>query len=263
VTTIVTSRLAALACLAIFGGPGAAAASAQAAAPDPNAWTVEYTIAGGFAGFVHSITVQHTGDLEAIDSRLRYHARSRASEDLMTRIRAALGKLVEPRPPRTYPDLPYATLLVTRNGHHYAFADQGDLVNRLEEAFGSAVSGAVQGTWWQSGWKLCKPAATLTRDDVDVPIETLELRKDGTFHLTWGKGIRGGHPASTEDGTWRLDRRIAAFHIAPTDSVLLRDLKPDGWFSINENTLTLRDVWFGTVQAAHAPDICELTFTRK
>ena len=45
--------------------------------------------------------------------------------------------------------------------------------------------------------------------------------------------------------------------------VTLRDFSGEGRFRITGAELTLTNIWLGTRQAAHKPDICELTFTKQ
>lgn len=49
----------------------------------------------------------------------------------------------------------------------------------------------IVGSWRESGWKLCRPAAQLTAADMDAPIDDLTFRDDGTFSVTWRGG--GAH----------------------------------------------------------------------
>jgi hypothetical protein len=259
--------IAAVGFLALFGVCAAVRVWAQAEPPRPGAWTLEYSISGGFAPFLHRVTVRDSGELEGVESRFGYpgyHVKDRAPEALMARIRAALADLREPTHERSHKaDFPTTTLVVSRGGHEYALAHPGDLVRRLDAAFDAAIASSVAGTWWESGWKLCSPAAQLTADDVDLPIHTLELRADGTLAATWA-GLKTARQTLHYEGTWRIDRRVSGFHMNPAPGASVpSDVKPDGQFGIDQNTLTLRNVWFGTVQAPHTPDICELTFTRK
>jgi len=56
------------------------------------------------------------------------------------------------------------------------------------------------GTWRESAWKLCHPAAQLTAADYDMPLDNVTFQPDGTFTLTWrGGGARAdGHPSITD-----------------------------------------------------------------
>lgn len=128
---------------------------------------------------------------------------------------------------------------------------------------------SLSGSWWESGWKLCTPAAQLTAADVDPPIEDLTFREDGTFSVTWRGG--GAHTGdiphvfipdysghyTTDADAHRIAMRIDNGLFVP------RDFRGDGTYAIEGNALTLVHVWFGTKQARHPPDICELTFTRR
>jgi hypothetical protein len=127
----------------------------------------------------------------------------------------------------------------------------------------------IVGSWWQSGWKLCKPAAQLSAADVDVPIDELVIRADGTFSVTWRGG--GAHTGdiphvfipdytghyTIESAAGRIRMRIDNGLFVP------RDFSGSGTYIVKGSELTLTGVWFGTRQAPQRPDICELTFTRK
>jgi hypothetical protein len=254
-----------MACVALLAMRGAVGTSAQwPAMPDTDAWTLQYHVSGGFMGRAYAVTLRHDGTFVAYDSWRRYKVQGVASDDLMEHARAALLTLHESTGGRsTRADVPTSSLVVMHNGRAYAVANPGELVSDLKAAFDAAVQTAVTGTWSQAGWKLCTPAAQLTRADVDVPIDTLDLRPDGTFVVIWTAASSRERTALHYDGTWRIDIRAATFHIDPTPGLQVpRDVRGDGRFGIFDDRLTLTNVWFGTRRPAHTPDVCELSFAR-
>ena len=128
---------------------------------------------------------------------------------------------------------------------------------------------ALVGSWRESGWKLCKPAEQLTASDVDTPIDDLVFRTNGTFSVTW----RGGGAQTTDiphvsvpdySGHYTLDPAAHRIVMRIDNGLFVPgDFVGDGSYAIDARTLTFTHVWFGTKQAPHRPDVCELTFTRK
>jgi hypothetical protein len=104
---------------------------------------------------------------------------------------------------------------------------------------------------------------------IDVPIEELALRADGTFSVTW----RGGGARTTQvppvilpdhSGSYTITPERGALHVTlPPGVTPPRDFNGDGSFQIAQDTLTLKNVWLGTRVAPQRPDICELAFDRK
>lgn len=136
-------------------------------------------------------------------------------------------------------------------------------------AAGPQASASLVGSWRESGWTLCKPAAQMTASDMGAPIDDLTFRNDGTFSVTW----RGGGAHTTDvphvvipdysghyalgSPAGRIALRIDNGLFVPTDFV------GEGTYTLNGDTLVVTHVWFGTKQAPRRPDICELTFARK
>ena len=129
----------------------------------------------------------------------------------------------------------------------------------------------VVGSWQQTAWKLCKPVAQLAATDVDPPIDDLVFRPDGTFGVMW----RGGGAQTADiphvfvavpdyNGHYSIDAAAHRVRMRVDNGLFVpRDFSGDGTYSVSGDQLVLTGVWFGTKQATHKPDICELTFTRK
>lgn len=152
-----------------------------------------------------------------------------------------------------------ALVVVTAPIHLFA-ADRADQAPAAQ---------AIVGTWWQSAWKLCKPVPQMEPDDVDPPIESLEFKADGTFSVTWrGGGTHTGDiphvfiPDYT--GRYTIDAAAGRIRMQIVNGLFVpNDFAGNGAYAISGNTLTFTGVWFGTRQAKHRPDICELTFTKR
>jgi hypothetical protein len=131
------------------------------------------------------------------------------------------------------------------------------------------VRHALLGRWRQTGWKLCTPAAQLTADYYDLPIEELSFRPDGAFTVTWRGG--GAHTGDIfhvfiPDYQGRYDVVAAQAYLSlkfERGIVNPRDFAGKGHFTITATELTLQDIWRGTRQAPKKPNICELTFARE
>ena len=244
-------------------------AAAQSPPRDLKEWNIDYVIGGGFAGIDRHLTVASDGVIVVAD---RFGAaervEGRAPREFVTKIAAFLKVARDAKPPKS-PPMPGAWLTVRRGGREYSLEMTPEIVAVLREAMDTAVKQAVLGTWWESAWKLCKPAAQLAPSDVDLPIETLVFEADGSFSVTWRNGgahttgiphvfvpdYRGRYNISPESGSIEMHFENGMF--VPSD------FSGRGSLRINMNQLTLRKVWFGTKQAKKRPDICELTFTRK
>jgi len=127
----------------------------------------------------------------------------------------------------------------------------------------------IAGSWWQSGWKLCKPVAQLSAEEIDPSIENLEFRPDGTFAVTWQGG--GAHTEGVPHvfipdytGRYTIDAAARRIRMQIVNGLFVpNDFSGTGTYAISGNALTLTGVWFGTRRATHKPDICELTFTKR
>jgi hypothetical protein len=136
-------------------------------------------------------------------------------------------------------------------------------------AGGSQPRSAIVGSWRESGWELCTPVAQLTAADMDAPIDDLTFRDEGTFSVTWRGG--GAHTGDVPhvfipdySGHYAIDAVGGRITMRIDNGLFVpRDFAGDGTYALEGNALTLTHVWFGTKQAAHRPDICELTFARK
>jgi len=117
------------------------------------------------------------------------------------------------------------------------------------------------GTWYQSGWALCKPAAKLPRLAVGKMINELRFAADDTFSVTWQpfEGYKDYW------GTYRYDlaRKTIELRIEG------RNYSPEhfngkGNFRLDSDDthLTLSGVRLGTKDATTQMEICEWTFTR-
>ncbi len=182
----------------------------------------------------------------------------------MSRVREALRSASRTSRQPGGPDMIHDELVLTTGGVAVPIADTGRIVEQLKAAFDEAIEQSVRGTWRQSGWKPCAPVAQLGRFDIDPPIETLELGAGGAMSVTWTPGLRPGHPPPHYAGTWRVEPRTGAMHIVPVPGIQVPpDVDGDGSFAIDQDTLTLSGVWFGTQQPPRRTDICVLMFTRK
>jgi hypothetical protein len=139
------------------------------------------------------------------------------------------------------------------------------------DAQAAQATSPLVGSWRESAWKLCTPAAQLTADDVDTPIDDLQIHPDGTFSVMWQGG--GAHtadiphvfvPVPDYTGDYTLDPAAHRIRMRADYGLFMPpDFAGNGGYRISGNELTLTGIWLGTRQAKHKPDICELTFTRK
>ncbi len=234
-------------------------------------WQLEYGIAGGVTFNVHALTISRNGELKASDTRLGDDVTGQASGELLAAAAAFLKTAREAKKTVPVPDGIEAALVLTSRGQKYDLQLTRDLRARLEVAWDAAVSGALIGSWRQSGWKLCTPAAQLSRSDMDTPIDDLTFRPDGTFGLMWrGGGAHTGDiphvPVAYPDynGDYTTMPSTGSIRMRSTSPLVrLRDFSGDGRFRVNGTELTLMNIWLGTRDAPKKPDICELTFTRK
>jgi hypothetical protein len=207
------------------------------------------------------MTVARTGAVVVEDKIGGERLVGRAPDDLIARIADFLRVARAEKPPaparRPIPDAMSRSLSVTTGGRDYRVELTPEIVDLMDHVMDVAGKQAVLGTWRQSGWKLCKPAARLAPSDVAAPIEALVLKADGTYSVTWkdGGASSGRYDIFPDSGDIRM--RIDNGGVVPPD------FSGQGSFRINPNELTLRNIWFGTRQATRKPDICELTFAKK
>jgi hypothetical protein len=134
---------------------------------------------------------------------------------------------------------------------------------------GDAAVKTIEGHWKQSGWKACDEQANLRADALDVPLDDLVFRADGTFSATWqgsGASKKGDPAVRLEDlrGTFTLDAPAGAIHLRLAAGMSApKDFDGDGTFAVAKDQLMLKSVWLGTKSAPARPPICELTFTKK
>jgi hypothetical protein len=129
------------------------------------------------------------------------------------------------------------------------------------------------GTWWESEWRLCHPAAQLTAEPMDEPIASLVFQNDGHFSVTWrGGGARAyGDPSGKTPHVAVPDYSGRYVTFPDYGGITLtfergiytpRDFSGEGSFQITDDKLVLKRVWLGTYKAKQKPDICEITFRR-
>lgn len=255
----------------LFVCAAAVAISAQELPRDFGNWRVTYTVDGGIAGHHHAVSVSRDGQLTVEDNGLGDTIAAGASQAQLTKLGALLStaKPARKEKPKPFPDMVFTSLSVTSGGRTYELDPAEDLVAALENAANSAVADAVIGSWQQAGWALCKPAAQLTADDYDTPIDALEMRKDGTFEITWAAG--GAHTSGPPhvlvpdvSGHYKVYPQYGTMEFTMENGLVHpRDVSGRGSFRLRGGQLTLSGVWFGTRTARHKPDICELTFARR
>jgi hypothetical protein len=234
-------------------------------------WTLEYGMSGGIAGIIRHITVTGDGAV-TVEDRVGGLV-GRVPDDLITRLAGFLKVARDEKPPamnrRPIPDAMSQWLSVKTGGRDYRLEVTPEIAALIDDIVDRAGKQAVVGTWWQSGWKLCTPASKLAASDMAAPIETLVLKADGTFSVIWKNGgarptgiphvaipdYSGRYGLFPESGSVRM-RIDSGISVPP-------DFSGQGSFRVTTNQLTFRNVWFGTKQATHKPDICELTFTRQ
>jgi hypothetical protein len=234
-------------------------------------WQLDYSVSGGLSFSAHALTVSRSGELRAVDTRLGDDVRARASQDVLKDITRFLSDARPARSTSPQPDAISAALVLKAGGRQYELALNETIQSRLDAAWDKAVAEALVGSWRESGWTLCRPAAVLTAADMDTPIDDLTFQRDGRFTLVW----RGGGPETADiphvhvdvpdyTGTYAVTPTTGAMKMHSTSPLVsLRDFSGDGQFQIKGTELTLTRIWLGTRTAARKPDICALAFTRK
>lgn len=160
-------------------------ASGEAIPRDLDAWQVEFTIAGTIQGLAERLTLDQSGNLIAgsLPGRAGSRVEGRASPELLATVKAwlqdARPEKADKGPP--IPDGLLLTAVLQSGGQQYRLDMPADLFQPLQTAYEATVRHALLGRWRQTGWKLCTPAAQLTADDYDLPIEELSFRPDGAF----------------------------------------------------------------------------------
>jgi len=249
------------------------AASGDSIPRDLDVWQVDFTIAGTIRGLAEGLTLDQSGNLIAggLPGRTGSRVEGRASPELLATVRAWLQ---DARPEKADNGPPIAdglllTAVLRSGGQQYRLDMPTDLFQPLQAAYEATVKHALLGRWRETGWKLCTPAAQLTADDYDLPIDELSFRSDGAFTVTWrGGGAHTGDIPHLFIPDYEGRYEVAAAHgylslKFERGIVNPRDFAGNGHFTVTATELTLHDIWLGTRQAPKKPDICELTFARE
>lgn len=245
--------------------------SAQTLPRDLKTWTLEYTAGGGIRARGMSLKLTQDGALN-VSNISESNVRAHAPAELMTRIREFLKVAHQSRPTMPGPDQSYDELILTSAGVKYELAPES-VRDLLSQTIDTVMNKEILGTWWESEWKLCQPAAQLTANQMDAPIESLVFQNDGHFSVTWrGGGARAYADPSGKTPHVSVPDYSGRYVISPDDGGIRmtfesgvhtpRDFSGDGGFQITEDKLVLSRVWLGTHSAKQKPDICEMTFKR-
>jgi hypothetical protein len=228
---------------------------------------MDLVVVGGIAGITRHLTLTQSGAITVADGPMGYDVVGQASPELlgqMTRLlRTARRAKKSTDPP--IPDAASASLSV-RTDHWTYEIDSPEIDSLLQAAADRAVMHAVVGAWREASWALCHPAPTA---DIDLPIDELVFRPDSSFSVTW----RGGGARTTGVPHVRVPDYSGRYTFTPATgaidlhtvggSFIPRDFAGTGHLSIKRDTLTLHNVWLGTRQALHKPDVCHLIFARQ
>ena len=245
-------------------------ASAQAVPRDLKTWTLEYSVDGGMTPFHRAVTLTQSGELSVsnFNDRITGHA----SPELMAKITDFLKAAKKARPCTPGPDQRSSSLTLTSPGLTLELEASDAISELLFQTMNATTKKALIGSWWESEWKLCHPAARLTAEQMDPPIQILAFRDDGRFSVTWQGGGAESPGRPGEPFIWLPDYS-GSYSIFPDENRIQlvfengvhspRDFAGDGNFIIDDNKLVLRKLWLGTYSAKQKPDICEMTFTRK
>ncbi len=241
-------------------------AGAQTLPRDLKTWTLEYSVSGGLAGIHRKATLTQSGELTAENRGSR--AAGRASNELMAKVsewlKVARPAKQKPGPP--VPDAMYSSTTISSGEQKYSVELPAEIARDLNAASMKQMQTALLGHWRQSAWKLCTPVTQMDASQIDPPIDDLELRKDGTFSVTW----RGGGAHTTDIPHTFIPDYSGTFSFSPDTAHLSmkrqggifdpKDFVGEGTITIQPGQLILQRIWFGTRQAKQKPDICELTF---
>jgi hypothetical protein len=247
-------------------------ADAQSLPKELKEWTLEYGLSGGIAGIMRHVSVSQDGAVGVDDKAGDTHLTGRAPDDLIAKIAVTLKTARDLKPSTArrapMPDQMDGWLSITTGGREYPLEVTSVIVDLMEEAANIAEKKAVVGTWGQTGWKLCKPAAQLAPSGTDPPVDALVFKPDGTFSVTW----RGGGAHTTGVPHVDIPDYQGRYEVSPkSGSIQMRiegglfvpaDFSGQGSFRLSANQLTLRNVWLGTRRATQKPDVCELTFSK-
>ena len=242
---------------------------AQAVPRGLKTWTLEYSIDGGITTFHRAITLTKSGDLTVayFEHRLTGHA----SPELMRKVEEFLEVAHEARPHRRNPDERVVSLTLTSPGATLKLEAPDPIAELLLDTMTATTTKALIGSWWESEWKLCHPAAQMTAQQMDPPVQSLVFRKDGRFSLTWRGGGAESPGRAGEQFIWVPDYSgrystsldATSIHLTFENGIHPpRDFDGDGDFEIGDNELVLRNLWLGTYKSEEKTDICEMTFKR-
>ena len=252
-------------------------ATGQAPPRDLKAWTVEYGLTGGIAGLNRHLRITQAGELNvsANSEELGSHITTHASGELMARIAGFLNVAQKARPASRgpTPDALNTSLALISGGSKYELEVPDNVGKLLDDTIEATLKNALAGTWRESEWKLCHPAAQLTAEQMDPPIESLVFQDDGKFSVMWrGGGTRVYGDPSGKTPHVAVPDYSGRYVIQPDHSRIQmsfesgiyspRDFSGEGFFQVNEDKLVLKNVWLGTYNAKQKPDICEITFAR-
>ena len=232
-------------------------------------WTLEYTAGGGNRPRGMSLKLTQASELD-ISNIAESNLRTRATSELMTKVQDFLKVAHQVRPTMPGPDEPYDELILTSAGAKYELAPE-NVRDLLSQTINVAMNKELLGTWWESEWKLCEPAAQLTVEQMDTPIERLVFQDGGRFSVTWrGGGARAYGDSAGKTPHVPIPDYSGRYVISPADGDIRvtfesgiykpRDFSGEGSFQITEDKLVLKRVWLGTYTAKQKPDICEMTF---
>lgn len=244
-------------------------ARAQAVPHDLKTWTLEYSIDGGNTPFHRAVMVTQSGQLSV--AYFDYRVTGQASPEVMRKVTDFLKVAKRARPFTPGPDQRYASLTLTSPGLRLELEAPASIDEVLLETMNTTTRKALIGNWWESERKFCHPAAQLTAEQMDPPIQTLAFQEDGRFSVTWrGGGAESpGRPGERfiwvpdYSGRFSIDSYQNVIHFTVENGIRSpRDFSGHGAFQIDDNKLVLHNVWLGTYKAEQKPDICEMTFKR-
>jgi hypothetical protein len=255
--------------VAIWAPVLAVSSSGQAPPRNLQSWQVEFRIAGGLRGLTDQLTLNQAGNLTAAHWNNQGSSVSgHASTDFLAKVKAWLQVAGPEKPAEPSPDKMMGSAVLTAGGRNCQLEMPDDSFTPVQTAFRNTIKQALLGTWRQSGWKLCNPAAQLTADDYDPPVDDLAFRQDGTFTVTWRGG--GAHTTgiphtSVPDyqGSYNADAQYDYVTLKFERGIVTpRDFSGNGHFTATGDELVLRDICLGTYRVPKKPNICEVTFTR-
>lgn len=238
---------------------------AQAA---PDAWTLTYSVSGGIAGTSRRVTVTSGGRLQIDDGRIgRLDVPALGDLNIRARDFVAAAREAERRSARPVSADQVALALAADGGTRYIEATP-EIVNAIMRATDVAVWQSLVGTWRQTRWSACTPAAQLGPGEAEAAVEELALNGDSTFSVRWPGG-----PRSTSLPNVAVPDYTGGFRAALTSGGIEFTLEPgaaapgdftgSGTFAFDGDRLRIRGIWFGTRSATHKPDVCEIEFVRK